>query len=299
MRTKLFSPARLRSDEVVLILGCVKRVWGLKTNGALCKLMGLDNIYISKISNAFQGKQNVPAEAIQIICKKLDTIYDEKLIISIKAEDAGLYKYITRTHLPIENAISKWAGIQETQEKFNELRTGRNGSYYILRLLSENHLICSWIHILPSTVTHPVPRFLTYRSPSNGRERFVRGVMFQSGGLIYTFGKTKFGSGFRTTLLSPNNRPSGRNDMIGARLGVQENPDKPYGYPIYLYQLKNYRPRSLIKSTVGIHEIEEFRDRNEVKSLDYIINILRTAASNRFGVSIHDAFPDTQSEPTG
>ena len=287
--SKYFSEAGIDELEMSVILRCIKRVYLVGSNKLLCDFLDIDRSNHIKIANAIIGRSKLKPEVTTHILNALDHIASEKLFSSIKAENPDLHKKITRTKLPVTNSLADWVGVAEDQKLFGRLRAGTNGSYYLLRLIEPEKVVCSWMHIKSPNDRDILPKFLTYRHPTGGRQRFVRGAIFQSGNLIYSFGKSRNANGFRATILSPYDRGTDRHDMIGVRLGVQENPDKPFSYPIYCYQLKNPRSRKTIKKTVGVHSLDDFEKLNQVRNFDSVVDILQNAARSPLGASIQDA----------
>ncbi|MEM7691047.1 MAG: hypothetical protein AAF194_01195, partial [Pseudomonadota bacterium] len=198
--------------------------------------------------------------------------------------------------LPLPNALAHWAYSKAGQDNFISKHTGfgggqTNGEYLVLRL-AQNHqtqtesLICSYMLIMPPSPKSPISQFLTIRPKSNGMQRSVRGVIFEAGGMIYSIGKSRYGSGFRTTMLRADSQASGRHHMIGVRLGIQENPDTPFAYPIYCYQLKSQRTKAEKKQLQGRKPPDDEFVSKHISGFPHIIERLRSSAKSGLGCII-------------
>lgn len=279
--------ARLRTDELALLLEELKYLRRL-TYTQMCDVLGIPRKSHNRLQKQMLGMQAFSSEEIQAHATRLDTEIRASEWAELAARLPDLVRWIYSPPVDLPNALSGWLGLYGTQTAFQAQRTGPNGSYLILRLnkdgKKEAALICSWMLIRSPSVRSPVAEFLTQRPKTNGISRYVRGIIFQREGLIFSFGKARHGVGFRSTILSPVNRGTDRFDMFGARLGLQESPETPFSYPIYCYQLKRPRTRSEIIGLTGYKSMDDAKLISQINGLQRIIERLQGAAKSKYGV---------------
>jgi hypothetical protein len=279
--------ARLRSDELAQLLEELKSLRRL-TYTQMCDVLAVPRKRCNRLQKQMLGLQAFSSDEIQAHVARLDTGIRDHEWVELAARLPELLRSIYSPPIDLPNALSGWLDLDGTQRTFQAQRTGENGSFLILRLnkngKEDTRLICSWMLIRSPSVRSPVAEFLTQRPKTNGISRYVRGIIFQRGGLIFSFGKARHSVGFRSTILSPENRSTDRFDMFGARLGLQESPEVPYAYPIYCYQLKRPRTRSEIARLTGYKSARDSDLVQQINGLDRIVEQLHRAATNRFGV---------------
>ena len=279
--------ARLRSDELARLLEELKFLRRL-TYTQMCDVLVIPRARQNRLQKQMLGLQPFTFDEIQAYVARLDTDIRDKEWVELAARLPDLVQSIYSPAIDLPNALARWLDLDGTQRAFQSQRTGENGSFLILRLnkngRKDSELICAWMLIRSPSVRSPIAEFLTQRPMTNGIRRRVRGIIFQRGGLIFSFGKARHGVGFRSTILSPENRSTDRFDMFGARMGLQESPEVPYAYPIYCYQLKRPRTRAEITRLTGYKSMEDAELVRQINGLDRIIERLQTAARSRFGV---------------
>lgn len=270
------------------------RVKGINKLPALCSALGLDKeIWRDRLRNGMSGKNKLNIEIRNRAIRYLDDHYDDRLLENIKAHSEESYNRLVYTSLPPQNAFATWSDAIASQERFSKLRTGSiNGSYFIIRRENSDYIISCWMHIRSPDLASPLSSFSTFRPATKGRERVVRGVIFEAGEKIFSFGRAKHGHGFRSTIMTPITRSTDRHDMLGVRLGMHEDPSLPFAYPIYCYQLKRFRSRSEIMRSVGRFQPSEFAERSRINGFSQIMSYLDLSAGSSDGVSIRRALGD-------
>ena len=279
--------ARLRSDELARLLEELKVLRRL-TYTQMCDVLGIPRDRHNRLQKQMLGVQPFSYGEIEAHVARLDTAIRDKEWVELAARLPDLVRSIYSPPIDLPNALASWLDLEGTQRTFQSQRTGENGSFLILRLnkngTKNSELICAWMLIRGPSVRSPIAEFLTQRPMTNGVRRRVRGIIFPRGGLIFSFGKARHGVGFRSTILSPENRSTDRFDMFGARLGLQESPEVPYAYPIYCYQLKRPRTRKEITHLTGYKSFADAELVKQINGLERIIERLQTAARSPFGV---------------
>ena len=279
--------ARLRSHELAALLEELKHLRRL-TYAQMCDVLAVPRKNHNRLQKQMLGLQAFSPGEIEAHAARLDTEIRAGEWAELAGRLPDLMRWIYCPPIDLPNALAGWLGLYGTQNAFQAQRTGQNGSFLILRLNKEGKkdaaLICSWMLIRAPSVRSPVAEFLTQRPKTNGISRYVRGIIFQREGLIFSFGKARHGVGFRSTILSPANRGTDRFDMFGARLGLQESPETPFAYPIYCYQLKRPRTRSEIIALTGYKAVDHPNLVAQVNGLERIIARLQGAARSKYGV---------------
>ena len=288
--------ARLTSDELTGILKTLKKHYDYSYTG-LIEFIDPDGVLkldSTKIQRHLLGRSKLSPEAIRVIASALHMRLKPEGWDALKGAHPQLINAIYQPSIDLPNALVDWTGTGSNQSDFISKRTGSlredssNGQFLNLRIsqneLGEPRLLSSLMLVTPPTTKSPMPQFITRRKDSKGRLRSVRGVIFERGNLIYSIGKSRHLPGFRTTMLKGETRASNRHDMFGVRLGMQEDPDQPFAYPLYCYQLKSVRDTGLKRRMQGDKSLEDDLLHRELKGfLPTIIDRLQEAASDHLG----------------
>jgi hypothetical protein len=194
--------ARLKSDELARLLEELKSLRRL-TYTQMCDVLTMPRERHNRLQKQMLGLQPFSIEEIQAHVTRLDTDMRDNEWAELAARLPELVQSIYSPSIDLPNALGGWLDLDGTQRAFQTQRTGNNGSFLILRLnkngKKDSELICAWMLIRSPSVRSPIAEFLTQRPMTNGLRRRVRGIIFQRGGLIFSFGKARHGVGFRST----------------------------------------------------------------------------------------------------
>lgn len=303
MTNQIFPAKLVTAEEIGEILRIIKEKRNVKSHAGFYEFFigdrpsQAERISLKTFSEVIRKRGDGGKEAklpvlepsdVEVFFKFFNRTMNEADWSGLVASNEALAKRLTAPSLKLPNALSSWLGsyLQNSREIQN--RTDKSGIFLIIRLDRVGGLILSRMEISSANVTSPIPSFSTSRTDGKGQDRRVEGVLFDSAGLFYSFGKSSLRGGFRATILRPINRSdkdgNERYDMIGARLGQQDDPELPYAYPIYCYQVKKPRTEAEMNQLIGKKELDDELLLREISGLEDIIQQLKRAASDEFGV---------------
>ena len=283
----LIESATLSSAELGSIL-FKYRSWEPCSWDELLRLCKFPAKAANRFQNCCRGLTSFDKEEIVSISRILDEHFDDAHWYKMKIDLKLIYDKCVFIRRPLSNVFAGINGnISNEASEFNRKCTGKeNGAYLIIRWRGNTELIIAYMLIKTSRPSKPVAEFLTYRPRSKDKTRRVRGVIFEQRDIIYSFGRTRNANGFRSAILKQHNVSRGgfdRTDLCGVRLGLQEDPDRPFAYPIYCYQLIRKRQKTAIRDILGYTTVEQVEKSGQVDGIREIYEKLTHAARHELG----------------
>ncbi|MBO9399132.1 hypothetical protein J7400_20850 [Shimia sp. R9_2] len=310
MTKNVFSKDLISVEEIGEILRIIKssRKWtvravydALKANAdaqgkEVCSERDLARTMQERGQESEERSPRLSQEKIGGLLSFISTTMNDDDWRQLASKNASLARRITAPNLHPANAMSHWLGSYAQNPPEIEKRSGENGKFLILRLDMKGGIISSFMQVFGASIASPLPYFQTIRKGDDGVPREVEGVIFASNGLFYSFGKSSLRDGFRATILKPLDRSdtkkNNRFDMFGVRLGQQDEPELPYAYPIYCYQLKRNRSEDEITKLTGKKSEDDDFMIEQIDGFQTILARLKAGANFEYGVLASTIRPD-------
>lgn len=238
-----------------------------------------------------RGKYNI-LENIGIVVESINNIENPRLADKIRQAAPRLCSPI----YPAINPIYRYIVTEFDENLENQISFDQEykGNYFIFRRTNDETLTSSMMTIGYNYVSD-IPKFRTSRiiDKSMDKRRIISGVIYRSRGIVYSIGRNLGSSDLRLAVLKRHLR----NNLVGVRLGINEDGNRPYVSPIYVVKIvneQNIESRNIIEMYTGRFSEVLFEDllkkmiRENVIDMEdnywSILRILDNVDSHDFGI---------------